>query len=60
MDLLQTIGLILLGILIVTGIIRNIFSPWNGVLNFIVDLFWLDLLFEALGWVIESISDIWD
>ena len=57
---LGTIGLVLLGIIILIGIIRLIIEPANGFWDFMGQLFMLDLLGDVFGWIIETISDFWD
>jgi len=63
MSTLALIGLIILAVILLIGIIRVIFSPYDGFLNFLMEVMLLDYLGDALGWVFESISDIfnsWD
>jgi hypothetical protein len=60
MEILMTIGLVILGIIILIGIIRVIFAPYTGFVNFLMELMLLDWLGDCLGWVFESIGDIWD
>jgi uncharacterized membrane protein len=58
MSTLAIIGLSLLAILVITGIIRVIFKPSDSVLDFILDILWLDLLFDLLGGIFEALGDI--
>jgi hypothetical protein len=60
MEILMTIGLVILGIIILIGIIRVIFTPYTGFVNLLMELMLLDWLGDCLGWVFESIGDIWD
>lgn len=60
MEILTTIGLVILGIIILIGIIRVICSPFTGVVNFLMEIMLLDWLGDGLGWVVESIGEIWD
>ena len=60
MEILMTIGLGILGIIILIGIIRVIIAPYTGFVNFLMELMLLDWLGDCLGWVFESIGDIWD
>lgn len=60
MGALATIGLIIFGIIICIGIIRVMFTPFTGVINFLMELILLDWLGDALGWVFEAIGDLWD
>lgn len=60
MEILMTTGLVILGIIILIGIIRVLFSPYNGFLNFLMELMLLDWLGDALAWVFESIGDMFD
>lgn len=60
MEILTTIGLIILGIIIIIGIIRVVCSPYQGFVNLLLELMLLDWLFDALVWVFESIEDIFD
>ena len=60
MDTLYTIGLVILGIVILIGIIRVLFTPYKGFVDLLMDIMLLDYLGDAFMWVLESISDIWD
>lgn len=60
MEILMTIGFVILGIIIAIGIIRVVFAPYTGFMNFILELMLLDWLGDCLGWVFESICDTWD
>lgn len=60
MQTLTTIGLVILGIIIVIGIIRVSFSPWKGFTNFLIEVMLLDCLGDMFNWVVESLDDIWD
>ncbi len=60
MEVLATIGLVILGIIVLIGIIRVILKPWSGFLDFILDIFLLDLLGDTLGWIFDQFSDLWD
>jgi hypothetical protein len=57
MEILGTIGLVILGIILVIGIIRVIFTPYNGFGNLLMEMMLLDWLFDVLGSVIDSIGD---
>lgn len=60
MGALATIGLVIFGIIIIIGIIRVMFTPFTGFINFFMELILLDWLGDALGWVFEAIGDLWD
>jgi len=60
MEALATIGLVILGIIILIGIIRVTISPYSGFLNLLFEMMLLDWLFDLLGWIFGSIADIWD
>lgn len=60
METLATIGLAVLGTIVLIGIIRIILNPYTGLLDLILDLFCLDLLGDALGWIIEALADSLD
>ena len=60
MSIFLTIGLIFLAIIVFVGIIRVIFSPYDGFLNFLLELFILDLLGDALEWILFEIFDVWN
>ena len=60
MDILITIGLIILGIIVLIGIIRVIFNPYTGLLNLMMELMLLDWLGDMLAWIIEAIADTYN
>ena len=60
METLILIGWIILGIVLVMGIVRVIIRPYNGFLDFILEMFWLDFLLDLLEVVFENISDLFD
>lgn len=60
MEILMTIGFVILGIIIAIGIIRVVFAPYTGFMNLILELMLLDWLGDCLSWVFESIGDTWD
>jgi len=60
MSTLALIGLIILAVILLIGIIRVIFSPYDGFLNFLMEVMLLDYLGDAHGLVFESIGDIFD
>lgn len=60
MSTLVLIGLIILAIVLVIGIIRVIVLPYDGFINFLMEIMLLDYLGDALGWVFECIGDILD
>lgn len=57
MNVLTTIGLVILGIIIVIGIIRTIIEPTKSVFIFLIQLMLLDWLTDGLAWVIEKILE---
>ncbi len=52
-----TIICIILSIVLLIGIYRVIVNPYNGFMNFLGELFLIDLLFEFLSIIIESWVD---
>lgn len=60
MDILQTIGLGIIGVIAIIGIIRVMFAPYTGFLNLLMECMLLDWLADIVVWVFESITDIWD
>lgn len=58
MSILINIGLVLLAVIILTGIVRIIFSPFRGIGNLFMDLLLLDMLGDLLSAIIESLLDI--
>lgn len=60
MDILITIGLIILGVVLVIGIIRVITEQTTGFIDTLMSLFLLDWLGDALIWVIELLFSIND
>jgi len=60
METLILIGWIILGVTLVMGIVRVIVRPYNGFLDFILEMFWLDFLLDLLEVVFENISDLFD
>ena len=60
METLFLIGLIILGLIIVIGLIRVMFTPYTGFLNLLMEMVFIDFLIDGLFWVIESISDLTD
>ncbi len=60
METLKTVGLVLLSLLVIAGIVKSFTSPWRGFLDFIIEMLWLDFLFDILGWIISAIFDNWD
>ena len=55
--MLMTILLVILGVIVVIGIIRVIFSPYTGFLNLMLEVLLLDYLGDILIWIIEAISE---
>lgn len=51
---------IILAIIILFGIIRVIFKPYTNLSNLLLDFFFLDILGDVLGLLIDSIIDSWD
>lgn len=58
MGIIGAIFLGILSIIIIIGIIRIVFSPYNGFTNFIMELMLLDWLGDILGWIFEGIGDL--
>ena len=52
-----TICLWVLAIILVFGIIRIIFRPFNGVGDMFLDIFFLDVLGDLLDHVIDALGD---
>lgn len=59
-EILITMGLVMLGIVLLIGIIRIIFEPTNNIIDFLMQLMLLDWLGDALTWVFENISNLWE
>lgn len=57
MDCLITTGYVILGIIIMFGILRVLTKPYNGIFELFLDMLWLDLLFDCLGWIFENIDN---
>lgn len=49
--------LIILAIIVVCGIIRVIIKPSKGFWNFVLDIFFLDILFDTLEAIITHYDD---
>ncbi len=60
MEILMTIGLVILGIILLIGIIRVVFSPYTGFVNILLEMMLLDWIIDAFSLVIDSIGNIWD
>jgi hypothetical protein len=60
MGTLMTMGLVTFAVIIIIGVIRVIFSPITGFVNFLMQLMLIDWLFDSLKWVIKNLADIWD
>lgn len=60
MGIIGTIFLGILSVIIIIGIIRIIFSPYTGFINFLMEVMLLDWLGDMLGWIFENIGDLWD
>ncbi len=58
MGIIGTIFLGILSVIIIIGIIRIIFNPYNGFINFLMELMLLDWLGDMLGWIFENIGDL--
>lgn len=52
-----TICLWVLAVVLVFGIIRIIFKPFNGFGDMFLDIFFLDVLGDLLGHVIDALGD---
>lgn len=60
MEILATIGLVVLGLVLVIGLIRVTFSPFTGIGNLILECLLIDVLIDGIGIIIGTIGDIWD
>lgn len=60
MEYLILTGYVILGIIILFGIFRVLTKPYSGIFDLILDMLWLDLLVDCLGWIFENIGDICD
>ncbi len=58
METLYLILLIIAAVILIIGIIRVMFSPYNGLGDLILDLFLLDWMGDALGAVFGAIGDL--
>lgn len=59
-EILQTIGLVALGVVFLIGIFRVMFSPYQGFWNLIFEAMLIDYLVSGVVWVFECICEIWD
>jgi len=53
-----TISLVILGIIMLIGIIRLIFTPADNMLDFFVHLMLLDWMGDILGWIIDTTCNL--
>lgn len=60
MELLQILGLSVLGVIMLIGLLRVIFSPYTNFINLLIEIMLIDYLIDGLGWVFESIGSILD
>ncbi len=58
MNTLITILLVIIAIIIIIGIIRVIFSPYEGFTNCLMEIMLLDYMGDILGGIFEAIGDI--
>lgn len=49
-----------LATIVFLGIIRAVFAPWRGFGFFIIELLFIDLLSDLLGWLIDVAHDVLD
>ncbi len=56
----MTIMYFILAVLMFFGLIRVLFSPYNGIVNLFMELILVDWLIDGIGWCIESISELWE
>jgi hypothetical protein len=60
METLTIIGLSIVAIIITIGIIRVIFSPYNGFSNLLMEMMLLDWLVSGLAVIFEIFTDLSD
>ena len=53
----MTIFLIILAIIVFCGIIRVIFTPSESILDFFLDIFFLDFLWDLFIFIISAIAE---
>jgi hypothetical protein len=56
---ITTILLFFLALIVILGIIRVIISPYNGFWNLLMEMVFLDFLFDLLSWIFDGISSMW-
>lgn len=60
MESLHFIGLLIVALIAIVGIFKVIFAPYNGFVNFLVEIMLLDWLGDILGFVFEGMADLID
>lgn len=58
MNTLAVIGLIILVVIIVIGIVRVSMRPSDSFIDFVMDIFLLDLLFDMIGGVFAMLGEL--
>lgn len=59
MSVFVTILLSILAIVLIIGLIRVMFSPYDGFINLLMEMMLIDWLIDGLALIFETISDIW-
>lgn len=57
METIKIVALAILGVLLLVGIVRVIFAPYKGFVDFLLELMLIDYLIDGLGYVFELIDD---
>lgn len=60
MNTVWIILLVIFGLIICIGIIRTIFAPYKGFMNFLGELFLLDCAWGLIEWIVLKIGDLID